>query len=195
MKKTEIILGAMAAVALITNLLFAPTGNILIVLSLSVLSILYMYLSFALFNGIRFRHILKKESYKGISTMRIIGAIFTGLALSITLIGILFKYQLWPGATINLRVGLSGLVLMVLIGAVGYARSKAAYYANIAKRIAIYGALGIIMLLLPTDELIEIRYRNHPEYAEALKKAIAAPGNEDLWQKAEAERQRMNTEN
>lgn len=185
----------MAAVALITNLLFAPTGNILIVLSLSLLSILYMYLSFALFNGIRFRHILKKESYKGISTMRIIGAIFTGLALSITLIGILFKYQLWPGATINLRVGLSGLVLMVLIGAVGYARSKAAYYTNIAWRIAVYGALGLTMLLLPTDELIEIRYRKHPEYADALKKAIAAPGNEDLWQKAEAERQRMNAEN
>jgi hypothetical protein len=52
MKKAEIILGAIALTALVLNLLFAPSGSIITVLSLSILSVLYMYLSFALFNGI-----------------------------------------------------------------------------------------------------------------------------------------------
>ncbi|EJF10152.1 hypothetical protein [Pontibacter sp. BAB1700] len=194
MKKTEIVLGAIAVVALILNLLFVPGSSILTVISLSAISVLYMYLSFALFNGVRLRYIFKKNSYKGISTMRIIGAVLTGLALSITLIGLLFKFQDWPGATINLGVGLFGLVIALIVGAVKYSKSKSDYYTKIFKRIAVYGGLGLIMLLLPKEAWLEFRYRNHPEYVKAVKKAMAESDNQELWDKAEEERQKMNVE-
>ncbi|NEM96608.1 hypothetical protein [Pontibacter burrus] len=192
MKNAEIVLGAIALIALMLNSLLAPFGNLLTVLSISAISVLYMYLSFALFNRLRLRHIFKKDSYNGISTMRIVGAVLTGLALSITLIGILFKFQAWPGATINLGVGLSGLVIALLVGAVKYTRSKSDYYTKIFKRIAVYGGIGLIMLLLPEETWLEFKYRNHPDYVKAVKKAMAESDNQELWDKAEEERRKMN---
>lgn len=144
MKKAEIILGAIALTSLALNLLLVPGGVVLTVLSLSTLSVFYMYLSFALFNDIQIRRIFKKDSYKGISTMRIVGAILTGLALSMTIVGLLFKFQSWPGATMNLGLGLVGLLIALIVGTVKYSKTKSDYYTKIIKRIAVYGGLGLI---------------------------------------------------
>ena len=194
MKKVEIILGTIAIIALLLNLLNIKGGGVLIVLSLSTISILYMYLSFALFNDIRLRNIFKKESYKGISRMRIVGAVLTGLALSITIIGLLFKFQSWPNASINLGFGLFGLLIGLVVGLIKYKRTKSDYYTRIFKRIAIYGGLGLILMILPRETWLEIRNRNHPEYIEAVKKAWADPENQELWDKVDEERQKMNEE-
>jgi len=194
MKKVEIILGTIAIIALLLNLLNIKGGGVLIVLSLSTISILYMYLSFALFNDIRLRNIFKKESYKGISRMRIVGAVLTGLALSITIIGLLFKFQSWPNASFNLGFGLFGLLIGLVVGLIKYKRTKSDYYTRIFKRIAIYGGLGLILMILPRETWLEIRNRNHPEYIEAVKKAWADPENQELWDKVDEERQKMNEE-
>jgi TonB family protein len=164
MKKTEIILGVIAIIALTIQLLNLPGGGILTVLTLSTVSTMYMFLSFALFNDIRLRKIFKKDSYKGISTMRILGAILTGLALSITTIGLLFKFQSWPGASFPLRFGLFGLLIGLIVGLIKYQKTKSDYYTKIFKRIAIYGGLGLILMILPRETWLEIRNRNHPEY-------------------------------
>jgi hypothetical protein len=194
MKKAEIILGAIALTALVLNLLFAPSGSIITVLSLSILSVLYMYLSFALFNGIRLRHIFKKDAYKGVGTMRIIGAILTGVALAATIVGLLFKFQSWPGATINLSVGLIGLAIALIVCSIKYSKTKSDYYTTIFKRIAVYGGLGIIFLILPKEIWLELKYRNHPGYVNALKDSMANPNNQELWDKVEKECQKMNEE-
>ena len=192
MKKAEIILGAIALIALALNLLLVSGGGVLTVLSLSTLSVLYMYLSFALFNGIRLRHIFKKDSYKGISTMRIVGAILTGLALSMTIIGLLFKFQSWPGATVNLAIGLLGLAIALIVVTIKYSKTKSDYYTKIFKRIAVFGGLGLILIILPKETWLELKYRDHPDYVEAVKKAMSDPDNQELWDKVDEERQRMN---
>src|SRR5690554_4892641 len=102
MKKTEIIIGTLSIIALGLNLLLIPGGGVLTVLTLSTLSTIYFYFSFALFNDIRFRKIFKKDSYENISRWRIIGAIGTGFALSATTAGLMCKFQSWPGADFNL---------------------------------------------------------------------------------------------
>ena len=195
MKKGEIIIATLSLIALGLNLLLIPGGGVLTVLTLSTLSMLYMNLSFALFNGIRLRNIFKKDSYKGISTMRIIGAVGTGLALSMTIIGLLFKFQSWPGASLNLGAGLVGLLIATVIGTIKYFRNKSDFYTKIFKRIAVFGGLGLILMLIPKTTWVEIKYRNQPTYVDALKKAMAAPDNKELWDKVEVERQKMNNEN
>ena len=195
MKKGEIIIATLSLIALGLNLLLIPGGGVLTVLTLSTLSMLYMNLSFALFNGIRLRNIFKKDSYKGISTMRIIGAVGTGLALSMTIIGLLFKFQSWPGASLNLGAGLVGLLIATVIGTIKYFRNKSDFYTKIFKRIAVFGGLGLILMLTPKTTWVEIKYRNQPTYVDALKKAMAAPDNKELWDKVEVERQKMNNEN
>jgi hypothetical protein len=197
MKKGEIIIATLYIIALVLNLLLIPGGVVLTVLTLSTLStlsVLYMYLSFALFNGIRLRKIFKKDSYKGISAMRIVGAVGTGLALSMTTIGLLFKIQSWPGASFILGTGLVGLLIVTIIGTIKYLKNKSEFYTRIFKRIAVFGALGLILMLIPKTTWVEIKYRNHSAYVDALEKALADPDNKELWNRVEEERQNMNEE-
>lgn len=194
MKKAEIIILTLSIIALGLNILLIPGGGVLTVLTLSTLSVIYMYLGFALFNGIRLRNIFKKDSYKGISTMRIVGAVAAGIALSMTIIGLLFKMQSWPGASFNLGAGLFGLLIVTVIGLVKYSKNKSDFYTKIFKRVAIFGGLGLILLLTPKTSWVELKYRNHPEYVDALKKAMADPDNKKLWDNVETERQKMNNE-
>lgn len=126
--------------------------------------------------------------------MRIVGAILTGLALSMTIIGLLFKFQSWPGATMNLAIGLLGLVIALIVGTIKYSKTKSDYYTKIFKRIAVYGGLGVILLLLPKETWLELKYRNHPNYVNAIKNAKADPDNQELWDKVDEERQKMNEE-
>lgn len=194
MKKAEIIIAILSIIALGLNLLLIPGGSVLTVLTLLTLSFLYMYLSFALFNAIRLRNIFKKDSYKGISTLRIVGSVGTGFALSATTIGILFKFQSWPGASFNLIAGLFGLLIVTIIGLIKNLKNKSNYYSGIFKRVVIIGGLGLILILIPKTSWVELKYRNHPEYVNALKKAMANPDNEELWDNVEAERQKMNND-
>jgi len=191
MKKTEIILIIIAFIALVLNLLLISGGEVATVLSLSALSIIYMYLSFALFNDIRFRDIFKKASYKGISALRIVGAIITGLALAITIVGILFKFQSWAGASINLAIGLTVLGVVAIVGTIKYFKSRSVYYLKILRRIAAYGGLGTVLLLLPENTLIELKYRNYPDYVKAFKNASANPDDPALWSKVKLEHEKI----
>lgn len=194
MKKAEIIIVTLSIIALAMNLLLAPGGGVLTVLALSTLSIIYFYLGFALFNDIRLRKIFKKDSYKEISSSRILGAVGAGITLSMTTIGLMFKFQSWPGADLNLGVGLFGLLIVTIIGLTKYFKNKSDYYTRIFKRAAIFGGLGLIIMLTPETTLVEFKYRNHPEYVNALKKAMADPDNSELWDNVETERQKMNNE-
>jgi hypothetical protein len=194
MKKAEIIIAILSIIALGLNILLIPGGGVLTVLTVLSLSMIYFYFGFAFFNEVPLRLILKKESYNNISSLRLAGAIGAGLALSITLIGILFKFQSWPGASINLGVGLFGLLIVFIIGIIKYFKTKSSYYTRIFKRGTVFGGLALILFLIPKTTWIEIKYRDQPAFVAALKKAMATPDNKELWDNVDAERQKMNEE-
>jgi hypothetical protein len=191
MKRTELILIGIAVLALLMKFLHLPASGILTVLSLSSISVIYMYLGFALFNNLRFRKIFKKESYKEISTKRIIGGVGAGLALSVSAIGILFKFQSWPGASVNLIIGIVGLTVVTIISLIKMHKNTDNYYSNILKRVAGFGAICIFLLAIPTKTWLGWKFPNNPEYVQAVIDAQANPNNQELWQKVDEERERM----
>lgn len=192
MKKAEIIIGAIAISALVLNLLMVPFSGLLTVVSFSLLSIIYLYFSFALFNSIRPRNIFKKSVYAKIPTNRIFGAVLMGCALSLTTIGILFKFQDWPYGHLSLIIGLLALAIVLIVVAINYSKTKSDYYTKIYSRIAVWGGLAIILLLIPGETFLELRYRSHPEYIDAVKKSMADPENEQLQNKVDEEHRKMN---
>jgi len=191
MKKTELILLGIAILALILKMLHISGSGVLTVLSVSSISVFYMYIGFALFNNVSFRNIFKKDSYKGISSKRIIGGIGTGLALGYTIIGILFKFQSWPNASNQLGMGLLGLGIVMLISLIKIKKSTDNYYSNILKRVVIIGALGVFLFAIPTKTLLNWKYPNNPEYVNAILEAQENPGNQDLRKKVKEEREKM----
>lgn len=187
MKKTEKILAVIAFTSIILSMNHVPFGGSISALSFSVLALLYMYLSFALFNKIPFTRILKKEAYLNISKLRFFGTVLTGMLLSCCLIGMLFKLQLYPMADINLLTGILGLLIAAIISIIKYSTGKDEFYLDIFKRIILVGVFGLLFTINPKESILEIRHRNHPEYIEAVKKAWADPDNQALWKKVEEE--------
>ena len=191
MKKTEITILTISIIAIGLNFFLVPGGSVLTVFSLGFLATIYFYFSFAIFNSIRLRNIFKKESYKGITSKRIIGTVGTGFALGITVIGVLFKLLSWPGASVNLVAGLLGLIIVLIIGSIKYFNTKSTFYLPIFLRTGLFGILGLVLLLTPKSTFIDIKYRNHINYANALKQSIADPTTEELHKKLDEERVKM----
>ena len=194
MKKLEFIFGILSILALLLSLFLVPGANMAMVLGFGVLSVFYMYASFALFNGVSGRAIFKKESYFGIPRIRLIGAALTGIALSVCAIGILFKMMSWPGANNNLGMGLVAVFIALIVGITRYSKSKDAFYIRLFKRIVVYGGLALVLFILPSEVWIDFKYRNHPAYREALKNATADPSNQELWEKVHEEQLKMDQE-
>jgi glucan phosphoethanolaminetransferase (alkaline phosphatase superfamily) len=191
MKKTELTLILLAVIALIMKLMYLPGSLILIVLSLSSVSLFYFYLGFAFFNGIGFKKILKKESYKVISTQRIIGGIGTGFALSISAIGILFKIQSYPGASIQLLVGLFGLGIVLIFSLIKMRKSTNNYYSKILKRVASFGAICVFFIAIPSKTWLNLNYPNNPEYVQAILEAEANPDDQESQDKVKEESEKI----
>ncbi|MHB9140986.1 MAG: hypothetical protein ACYC25_03830, partial [Paludibacter sp.] len=82
MKKPEIILVVITLIALFMKYLFIPWGSSITSVTMILLSLFYFPFGFAFLNKIPLRKIFKKDAYKGITTMRMIGSIGVGMSLS-----------------------------------------------------------------------------------------------------------------
>ena len=194
MKKFEITIAIISFTAFVLNILlvpFLPHTAIPMYIFFSIASLLYCYLGFAIFNGIPIRNIFKKDAYKGTNPKRIVGAICTGYALSMVILGIFFKVMSFPGAGIMLTVGLACLLVVTAVAMVRYVKTHSQFYIGIFVRIAIIGGLGLLLFLLPPHTLINIKYRNYPEYLEALKNSLDDPRNIELDKIRQMERRKM----
>jgi hypothetical protein len=165
-------------------------GNYLTMLILSALSIVYFPLGFFLFNQIGFRQIFRQASYYGLSTLKILLPVITGLGLSIISIGSLFKFLDLPGGHQMLIAGLP-ILLIVLVISLRNSRDESEIYKLIFKRIGIIGSCGVIMLFISPLTIIKYQYRNHPDYINAYVNYLNDTRNEELRKKKEIEYYRI----
>ncbi|WP_046756057.1 hypothetical protein [Kordia jejudonensis] len=186
MKKLEKILAVTIIAFMVLRLFTAfPYSSMILTLSTLLLVLLYTTFGFALLNGISFRSFLKKESFKGISIWRMIGIIGTGWVLSIVIIGILFVFQRWPYGYINLQNGLifTGIIVIVIVLKKGISFHKV--YSYILLRIGITGLIGLFLLYLPQETLLEMQCKDcSTSYLEAEKALLKDPNNKELQEKA-----------
>ncbi len=192
MKKAEIYLALLALLAIIFKLALIPGAGILTVLSLSILGMMYYFLGFAFFNGIKLREIFKRSSYKNITAAKIIGAVLAGWVLSMTLIGIMFRLQFYPGGHNMLFFGLLGMMGVIVVSIIArLIAGESRIFPRILKRIAVVAAVSALLYITPTDTLLDIQHRNNPEYRDAMKNAMANPDNDEYQQKLEEEREKL----
>jgi len=91
-------------------------------------AVFYNFLSFAYFNNIKFRDILKKESYRGVSALRIIGTIVLAFQLATTVIAFLFKFMFYKGGELMLLEGIFYLLICLVVSFIRYKKSKSSNY-------------------------------------------------------------------
>lgn len=182
MRIVEIILYIIFAFALIFKINHYPGGSILAIIPLMLLSIQYFAFGFLIFNGIRFRDLFKKDTFKGVPALKIIGAVAFGLSLSPLIIGILFSIQHYPGAKIQLIVGFASTIICIAIYSVKALSGQSSFIKRNFLRMIMPLSLGFLFLTFSAgdievyrqggrnkveDDIIRNRY-DHPNDIEAL---------------------------
>ena len=191
MKKAELIIGIGAIALLFSSFYPIEFLSIPRVIFISGLSVIYFYFGFALFNDIRLRTIFKRSSYEGISSARIIIAILSGISLSGLAIGLLFKSQLWPGSSTMILIGIFGSCLSSIMALFVFSVKAPKLFRYLLSRLVVGAFTGLAFYLVPRETILELKYKDYPEYVDARKASWADPMNEELMQKAAEERQRM----
>ncbi len=182
MKTAEKILIGLILLAFLFSAMRWPGGGVLLVLSLSALACLYYPLGAFLFNGIRLRHAFNKASYVGLPGSRLLAALGIGMVLSMLVLGMLFKWQFWPGSAIMLGLGLplSVAVLLILLYRGSLRSDFRPFAAKAGTRLVVWSALALVLWLTPQMRLIEWRYTDQPELVEAWRAHLADPDNTAL---------------
>lgn len=143
----ELFLIGVFVIALAMNIFRIKGGAMLLVLSSSVLAMVYFYASVFILNNIPINKGFKKESYVNFSTLRVISSISTGIALAILIVGILFTYMRWPGGKIQLIVGIALSSIILIIGIVKFFKKKEPFYKRLVIRNLMW-VIGASLLLI-----------------------------------------------
>lgn len=95
--------------------------------------------------------------------MRIVGAVATGILLSIAVYGIMFKAMRWPGSSVMLITSIIPLLLVIITAGIKFGLSKDNFYKGIVARCGIIFTLVLIMFYAGTQIFRDFKYRNYPE--------------------------------
>lgn len=185
MKTTEQILVAIAVLGLIVSLSLWPGGNIALVLSLSLLSLIYFVFGFALFNDIRLKNIFKSAAYKNSNALQIVAGVFTGIAMSTAVIGLLFVALRWPGGNVILLQGMIAAGIITLIAAIKYSSKNNKMYLLILRRVLPVFLLSLLLYFFSTQIFIKFKYREYPEFVQAYERAEENPHDTKLWEEVD----------
>lgn len=167
MKWTERIAWGAALIGLVFRVLHWPFGGFLTVLGFSTAAVVYFPLGWLLFGGAS-----RKDQLLPLS-------VITGLVLSLTVIGMLFKLQFWPGAEFNLMMGLGGCVaVLVALFGIHSRRPLAEHYFNALRyRLVVIGLIGFCLYWVPTPALIDASVGAGTERAQLLIRLYETPGD------------------
>ena len=150
MKKTELLLGIITTIAIILRFMEIPYAGFLMTISLTTLAFFYFAFGLILFiNEINFKDVFKKETFKHISKLRILGTFATGFSISLIIIGMLFKLGGYSPTNIVLVFGLILALIIMSISTIKFLKAKTDFYRQILSRIILVGGVGLIMLSLP----------------------------------------------
>lgn len=177
MKKTEYFFAIMIVLSIIMKSLHLQGADLMAIVGFSLASIYYYAFTAFILNDIQLKDVFKKESYQGIHPVKLIASIALGWDFSILILGVFFKFMIFPGGELMLTYGLITLTVFFLLYSVFFKMKKTDYYKQGLYRIAAIGIIGLLMFKLPIDFIIDNRYSEHPEYAKAIKECYESPND------------------
>lgn len=190
MKTAERIFIILTLIGFAFLLLHLPFGSLLLMTGLCGLAIMYMYLTLPLLHGVPLRNMLKKEAYQPTSPKRLLGSILSGVALALTLMGVMFYLQFWPHYHLHLYVGVVGLCIAIIVAASRFTASNS-FYRRLYQRIIPVAFFGLAAVFVPNFLWFEYAYKAHPEYIEAVRALQNDPNNAELQKRVDEAREAM----
>ena len=168
--KTEKTVISIFLLSLILKWSNIPGSSLLLILSLMVISILYLPLAFYFFSD------------KELKNQNIALSITGGIALSIMPVGLLFKFMYWPGAQVMLIGGIFFTVILLIVTFILSRQNNETlktYYKNYFIRIIFWLSLGLILVFTSKRTLIQIQHSDDSELVRLKIQSFENPDNED----------------
>lgn len=191
MKTTERILVSLFFIGVILSLTSLPGGFITLLFPSLLVSGMYFYFGFALFNEIPLKGLFKKEYHEKIPRMQVTTAIVTGIGLSIAIVGVLFKLQHLPGASMMLFGGVLLSVVSTLLIIVNKGKLQEGFVKRAFQRIVLFGGMSLVLLMIPAKVWIEWEYQDQPELKKVLLQLQDSPSDSLLLEKEQELRNKM----
>lgn len=153
MKHIERILWVIVALALVMKVLHLPLSSFLLIVSISVLNMLYFFLSWLLFP-----QPTRQDQMVWLSVL-------AGVFLSTGLTGVLFKLQLWPLSAFYLIMGSTSLAIVIALVLLlrGSRPELADYMRGLLRRAVPMLVACMLLYALPGATLTAFYYRDDPE--------------------------------
>ncbi|NPA34146.1 MAG: hypothetical protein GXO48_04355 [Chlorobi bacterium] len=149
MKKVELILAIVAIVSVVLKVYSVEWAFMLALFSLTTLAMLYFYSGVYYPAGVwKLKSVFSSNGSENVDKFQKLVSLIAGISIALTILGVLFKIMNWPQATVQLQMGIIGTALSTLLVLFKYAKSKPEYFLSVIKRTAIYGSLGILVLLV-----------------------------------------------
>lgn len=140
---TEKILGLISIISFLLQKLKIPGGEFLLVISLMLLSLVYVFFTIFSTNKISITNAFKLTTYKQISILRLMGTVFLGFVLSVACLAILFNLQNWHGARYFSMTGIIFSSVAFFVVSYKYFVTKSCFYLRLIIRIVIIGVLAL----------------------------------------------------
>lgn len=164
-KTFERILLAFICAGLVMKGFRLPFSSTLLILGLSSLAIVYFRIARSLFATPT-----PHDQIPPLSTV-------SGIVLSIAMIGILFKIQLWPSSGLYLSISIvssAALGLWIFLKRTGRP-DLGPYFTSLLRRVVPTLVVVVLLYALPERELLDYYYRDQPGKAELLERLRSAP--------------------
>lgn len=168
MRNIEKILILLFCIAIVCRFINFP-GSVVLITFLSIcLCIGYLFFSWYLF----------KEKHTNEQNITV--SIIAGLFLSTSLLGIVFKINIWPGSRVIQCPSLFVIgILIVTLAIMHINNNKKVYCLLMIKRCLFIGFMSLTFLYIPTYYLIKIIHRNNSTEARLLIQTFYNPENEE----------------
>lgn len=144
MKSIERVLIIITIILLIIKMILGDV-DVLLFITLSLLTFYYCCFGFYLLNNLTFSHIFKKSTYFQISTLRIVWSVGASLFLSILVLGILFSLIEDKGNLFLTVFGLISAAIVILVSLLNYRIKKNQFYLDIVFKLAHWCVLGLVI--------------------------------------------------
>ncbi|SDC99016.1 hypothetical protein [Williamwhitmania taraxaci] len=146
LNKLEIILAAAFTIGLLMKVTATPKSSLVILLSLSILPILYFLNAFAV------------PENKETSSMEVFIGKLIHIAAAIACIGILFTLQNWKGSNISLKLGSITLIISFLATLIlkSWKPELRTFNQRLLLRALVIGVVGLSLHLTPKEKLIDL---------------------------------------
>jgi LPXTG-motif cell wall-anchored protein len=188
MKFVETILGSLFLGGMLLMLLLAEGLALPVVLGGSLLSFFYLVFGFLLIHELSLRDLFKGR-LPSTGASRVISSVLLGAVFSVLAMGILFKFMIWNGADNMLLLGLLGLLPVLAWNLRAATNAGVGFPQRLLYRSVLLGGFGLLFFLMSFNTWIDLRHRNHPSYAEALKESLANPDDPEYKERLRQERE------